>query len=173
MRSLAALTLVLCASFLCGCLVPQPLEEEPPVDPFANAAPRIVQRSPAGSVIRTQRGCERVVLSLDAIEDLDPEDDLEVRWFINYEQGRWDPVRVNSIRAENRFQDGILFPSRDSLHVSFDQYRDPTLVVEAVVSDGFDDDPDKEPIQRAVRQRRAYAEVAWTILVEGTQECIP
>lgn len=170
-RRSALLLLLHCV--LGGCLVPQPLDEATPEDPTANQAPRIVQRSPESSVIRTQRGCERVVLSLDAIEDLDPEDDLEVRWFVNYDQGRWDPVRVNQIRAESRFQDGIHFASRDSLTVSFDQFRDTALVIEAVVSDGFDDDPDKEPIQRAIRARRAFVEASWTLFVEGVQECLP
>lgn len=171
----AALSLLLLPALwiLSACLVPQPIEEAPAKDPFANQPPRIVQRTPAGSVQRTQRGCERIALSLDAIEDLDPEDDLEVRWFVNYQLGRWDPVRVNLIRAEARSQDGIPFPARDSFTLSFDQFRDETLVVEAVVSDGFDDDPDREPAHRAVQRGKTFAEVGWTILVESVQECLP
>ncbi len=171
MRPLVA-SLLLLAGGLGACLVPQPYEEAGDDGP-TNDPPHILGREPQGSVVRTQRGCREVKLELLAIEDLDVDDALEVRWFVNYEQGRQEPVARRTIPAGFGFQYGIRTPAGDSLQLSFDRHRDPVLVVEAVVSDGFDPDPERQPMRRAILPGKAVAETSWAVFVEDVQECLP
>lgn len=153
-----------------ACLVPQPLvpgDEESGLDD----PPRILGRSPEHSVIRTQRGCGRQRLELLAIQDMDEEDAIEVRWFVNYHRGSTDPVRAHGINAG--FQDGIRAPAGDALDLFFSQYEDQVLVVEAVVSDGFDPDATRDPANRAPAPGKAVTHTSWTVFVESVQECLP
>jgi len=166
-----ALSILVAAGLLLpACLVPQPLvpggEDSGLDDP-----PRILGRSPEASVVHTQRGCGRQRFELLAIEDMDEEDSIEVRWFVNYQQGNVEPVRV--ARITTGFQDGIRSPPGDGLDVFFSQYEDQVLVVEAVVSDGFDSDPGRSPVNRVPLAGKAVTHTGWTVFVESVQECLP
>lgn len=166
-----ARALLLAAGMLLpACLVPQPLvpgDEGSGLDD----PPRILGRSPENSVIRTQRGCGRQRLELLAIEDMDEEDSIEIRWFVNYQKGNVEPVRVQ--RITSGFQEGIRAPAGDALELFFREYEDQVLVVEAVVSDGFDPDASRDPANRAPTAGKAVTHTSWTVFVESVQECLP
>ncbi|AKU90400.1 hypothetical protein [Vulgatibacter incomptus] len=156
-----------------GCLVAQPYEEERPEDPFANDPPRILSRRPSTSVIRTQGGCQPLRLEIPTIRDLDPDDQLEVRWFINYEEpGNQKPDRTKIIPAGFRLQEGIRSPAGDEYALKLNLYRGKVVVVEAVVSDGFDPDTEEAPAWRAVRKGKDFDQASWTIYVEDVAECL-
>lgn len=166
-----ARVLLLAAGLLLpACLVPQPLvpgDEESGLDD----PPRILGRSPEHSVIRTQRGCGRQRLELLAIEDMDEGDAIEIRWFVNYQRGRIEPERVQ--RIDSGFQDGIRAPAGDAWDLVFGEFEDQVLVVEAVVSDGFDPDTSRDPANRAPAAGKAVTHTSWTVFVESVQECLP
>jgi len=172
-RALLAAGLLIAAGLvLPACLVPQPLvpEEE---GSGLDDPPRILGRAPDASVIRTQRGCGKQKLEVLSVEDMDEEDPIEIRWFVNYQQGNTAPVRRKEIPSGFGFQEGIRTPPGDAFEVFFNQYEDQVLVVEAVVSDGFDADAAREPANRAPAKGKAVTQSSWTIFVESAQECLP
>ena len=168
----ARVFLLAAALLLPACLVPQPLvpEEE---GSGLDDPPRILGRAPDSSVIRTQRGCGRQKLELLAIEDMDEDDPIEIRWFVNYQRGSTDPVRRKEISSGLGFQEGIRTPAGDAFEIFFNQYEDQVLVVEAVVSDGFDPDATRDPANRTAAKGKAVTQTSWTIFVESAQECLP
>lgn len=169
---MSRLALLLFAAFsLQACLAPQPLVPEDE-DSELNDPPRILGRSPDPGVLRTQRGCGKQRLELLAVEDMDELDALEIRWFVNYQQGNTEPVRTSRREAAG-YRDGIRTPSGDALDLYFSQFEDQVLVVEAVVSDGFDPTVDAEPSNRAPTRGKAIAQTSWTVFVESVQECLP
>lgn len=155
--------------FLGACLIEQPLEEEGDEDLGRNHAPSIVLRSPSASVLHLQRDCE-LSFSLPQIEDLDRDDDLEVRWFVNYDDGNvgdLDTWHLDASEAEGTLR----FTGNRSLRVDLEDYPDAsTLVVEAVVSDGFAD-PGEPPLNRAVMRGRGQAVASWTIVISEGSWC--
>ncbi|HEY0838937.1 MAG TPA: hypothetical protein VGD74_02000 [Vulgatibacter sp.] len=163
--------LLVAALALPACLAPQPLVPADD-DTGLNDPPRILGRSPEPAIVRTQRGCGKQRLELLAVEDMDEQDAIEIRWFVNYHKGNTEPVKVSRREAEG-FQDGIRTPPGDFHDVFFSQFEDQVLVVEAVVSDGFDAAPDAEPAKRAPARGKALAQTSWTVFVEGVQECLP
>jgi len=168
-RRLAPVTALLCA----GCLVPQEIEEmEPPRE--GNDAPRIVLRSPSTSTVVTQRDCP-VVFELLGIEDYDRADGLVVRWFVNYGPDHLEPVQETYIAPSPEMVDGIRTPAGDSFELAPRQYASGAagyLVVEAVVSDGFDPDPEAEPRNRAVLPGKDWDETSWKVTVTEEIRCV-
>ena len=128
-----------------GCLVPQEIEEAEP-QREGNAPPRIVQRAPALSDVITQNGCTQgIPFSLEAIEDFDRGDDLEVRWFVNYGPDATEPLARTTIPASPEMRDGIRSPPGDTWTFQPNAWGPGTVIVEAVVSDDFDPEPAAEP----------------------------
>lgn len=156
---------------LAGCIVPQEIEEaEPPVE--GNAPPRILARSPELTQVTVQKSCRTLAFELRGIEDTDRTDALEVRWFVNYGPGATEqaapPTRVpppadgTSVRA----------PFTVRFELQPELYEGQRVVVEAVVSDGFDPDPEAEPAGRAVIAGKDFDEVSWQVEVTPGPECM-
>ncbi|WP_373045113.1 hypothetical protein [Vulgatibacter sp.] len=170
MRRLA-LPLLASALLASGCLVPQEIEEmEPPR--VGNAAPRIVLLSPDSTRVVISRHCPTVTFALEGIEDFDREDSLEIRWFVDYGPDRTVPSRVATIPASPEMVDGIrpgpaeAFVVRPNNWVQYGHVR-----IEAVVSDGFDPDPEAEPANRAVLAGKDWDLASWDLIV--TDESCP
>lgn len=167
MRSLRWLALPLLA--LCGCLVEQPIEEELDGMQNRNHPPAILLRSPANSVLYLQRSCTPR-FTLPQIEDRDLGDDLEIKWFVNYDDGYVTPVDHWFLDAADA-EGPVRFVSNRELVLNldgpaYDGYS--TVVVEAVVSDGFAD-PGMSPLHRAIERGKGVATTSWTIVIsEGT-----
>lgn len=168
MRLLASAALVLLGT---ACLVPQEIEEMEPKRQ-GNDAPRIVLRAPVATTVVTQRDCT-VTFSID-VEDFDRADGLEVRWFIDYGPDDAEPVDRATIPPDPDMRDGVRNPPGDSYTL-----RPRTIVagsgnyvvVEAVVSDGFDPDPAAEPRNRAVLPGKASDETSWKLVITE-EECV-
>jgi hypothetical protein len=137
--ALAAATL-LAAAGLAACPLPQPLPEVSRVDGGTITPPRILVSSvrPPESVILVSTTCPAPPqFELQAaIEDLDTTEQVEARWFVDYDA----PSNVGLIRAPDLIP-GTDDPSLTTRAVpSFLYSPDPTAtvhVVEVVVSNGF------------------------------------
>ncbi len=152
-----------------GCLVPQEIEEMDPPR-VGNDAPRIVVRTPSATEIRTQQRCAALSFSVEQLEDFDTGDDLEVRWFVNYGEGNPVPERVSVSPGSPDLVDGL----RSGSEFTFDpkDFGSGTFLVEVVVSDGFDPNPDAEPLNRAVLPGKDVDETSWHVLVLSAPECL-
>jgi len=156
---------LLCA----GCLVPQDIEEmDPPRR--GNDAPRIVLRTPAGTEVITQRGCQAVTFAVDQIEDFDAGDDVVVRWFVDWRPDDPTKAQEDVIPGSPQIVDGVRGGSQ--LRLDPDDYPLGTLLVEAVVSDGFDPHPDAEPANRAVLPGKDVDETSWQLTITAATECL-
>ena len=158
---------------LCGCLVPQEIEEmEPPR--VGNDAPRIVLRAPDTQRVVTQWLCDApVTFQLIGVEDFDRGDALEVRWFVDYGPDDATPEASMEIPASPDLVNGV----RPNSTVTFQ--IDPrdigpgrTVVVEAVVSDGFDPAPAAEPLNRAVLPEKDADSTSWLLTVTAEPACL-
>lgn len=166
-RAPAPLLCLATACLFAACLVDQGIELEP--DPIVpSQAPRIVGWEPEFATLYTQRACRRS-FSLLGVEVPDPDAPVELRWFVNYEPGASNVLHAGIIPAG----DGALrlVPSDLALSLSFDEFREEVLVVEAVVSDGFDPDPDRHPPNRAVLPGKNSAVATWTVIVSDEDWC--
>jgi len=152
-----------------GCLVPQDIQEMDPPR-VGNDAPRIVLRAPAATEVVTQRGCQALTFAVQQIEDFDRGDDLEVRWFVNYGPDDPTPVQSNVIPASGDVVDGVRGGAE--LRLDPDDYPPGRLVIEAVVSDGFDPDPAAAPENRAVLAGKAADETSWQLTITAEPECL-
>lgn len=171
----AARRCVLACSLLAlgaGCIVPQNIEEmDPPRE--GNDAPRIVHRLPEETTLVTQRapGCS---LTLEVVvQDYDREDELEIRWFVDYGPANTAPVTSTVLPAAPEMRDGMRNPSSATFEFVPRRYvvgDAGYVVVEAVVSDGFDPTPGAWPENRAVLQHKDADLTSWKIAVTG-EEC--
>lgn len=160
---------LLTSLFFWGCLIEQPIEEDSDEGPSRNHPPSIVLRSPNASVLYLQRSCEPI-FSLHQIEDFDLHDDLEVRWFVNYEDGD-DPTPLDRwFIPASRAEGPLRFTGDRGLKVNLEDYPHSTVVVEAVVSDGFAD-PAEPPRHRAVARGRGQDVATWTIVISEGSWC--
>lgn len=151
-----------------ACLVDQNVGLEPdPVEP-GNRAPRILGRDPELGTIHTQRACRRT-FQLLGVEDSDGDDDLELRWFVNYEPDAPQILLAGTISGGQGAMRTV--PGDLRLSLAFDEFREEVLVVEAVVSDGFDPDPAQLPANRAVLPGHAAATTSWTVIVADEDWC--
>lgn len=158
---------------LAGCLLPQSVEEAPPTPEVQNHPPRVLPDTALaeGSARRhlvVQKGCREVRFELGVVQDLDASDDVEVRWFVGYDDGDVLARRVTVLRGGPDVQDGVRSPAGDEFQLELDRLATGRpVVVEAWVSDGFDD-PTLEPAWRRVRAGRDADEVTWVVeLQEG------
>lgn len=166
MRSLGMLAALLA---LGGCLIDQPIEEDTGGSEQRNHAPVIVLRSPSTSVLYLQRAC-RPRFTLPQIEDPDLDDDIEIKWFVNYEDGNFAPIDHWVLRAEDA-EGPVRFVSNREVGVDLDFYDAySTIVVEAVVSDGFAD-PSEPPRNRAIARGKGEAVASWTIVISEGSWC--
>ena len=154
-----------------ACVVPQDVAEAPDLPEVTNHAPRIVSDTarveglPQRRLV-VQKNCRSVQFELGVIEDLDASDDLEVRWFVNYDEGETFARQITVIRGGPDVRDGVRSPAGDSFRLVLDRLEvGRSVVVEAWVSDGFDD-PAEEPPFRRVLEGRDFDEVAWVIEVQ-------
>lgn len=154
-------------ALLASCAVPQDIEEPEPGGPQGNQAPRIVSRSPIEDVLDRSVSCPDLILELQVIEDFDPEDDLEVRWFVDYDDGNVEPFDSSVIPGGDDVINGVRTPPGDTFELDLRDLRGRTVVVSAVVSDGFDD-PEKEPRWQAVLPGRDSDRTNWTVHVPST-----
>lgn len=151
-----------------GCLIDQPIEEDLDEGPKRNHPPTIVLRSPSASVLHLQRSCTPS-FSLPQIEDFDLGDDLEVRWFVNYDDGNVEIEDTWYLDASQA--DGpVRFTGNRQFKVILSKYSHPTIVVEAVVSDGFAD-RGEHPINRAIARGKGQAVASWTIVISEGSWC--
>lgn len=164
MRRLALSLLV-----LAGCLVEQPIVEDTDDQPNRNHSPVIVLRSPSASVLYLQRAC-KPRFTLPQLEDRDLRDDLEIKWFVNYEDGNFAPIDHWVLDAADA--DGpVRFISNREVVVDLERYDAyDTVVVEAVVSDGFAD-PGEPPRNRAIARGKGEAVASWTIVISEGSWC--
>lgn len=162
-----------------GCLAPQDIDEVEPAGEEQNHAPRIVvdQALVEGMAvprIHVQTSCDSVRFRVGAVEDLDLDDTLTVRFFVDYDQGC---ERCRQVQHE------LVLPATDetrALRTTEFAYElrlpldEGTHLVEAWVSDGFADEADP-PLNRAVLEGRGVDSVTWVLeVVEAeTQECLP
>ncbi len=166
MRSARWIVVALAA--LCGCLLEQPIEEDTDELGGRNHPPAILSRSPSASVLHLQRAC-KPKFTLSQVEDRDLGDDIEVKWFVNYDDGNVNPVDrwfVPASEADGpvRFLDGEYM-------VDLELYdANSVVVVEAVVSDGFAD-PNQPPRNRAIAKGRGVAVATWTIVISEGSWC--
>ncbi len=177
MRRLSSTLVPLLAA---GCLAPQEIDEAVPDDGDRNHAPRIVVdqalvEGMAVSRLHVQDSCKELRFRLGAIEDLDVEDTLHVRFFVDYDLGCEGCQEI-----QDSFELQATATTRELRTTDF-EFTLPLLslglgthLVEAWVSDGPADE-DVAPVNRAVLPGRGVDTVVWTIVVvDGeTQECLP
>lgn len=163
-----------------GCLAPQDIDEVEPQAEERNHAPRIVvdQALVAGMAvprIHVQNSCPSVAFRVGAIEDLDLDDTLRVRFFVDYDLGCEECRQV---------RDELVLPADEetrALRTTEFAYElrlpldEGTHLVEAWVSDGFSPDDADLPVNRAVLEGHGVDSVVWVLVVEEaeTQECLP
>lgn len=163
MRSLILLPV---AALLASCLIDQPIEPEQQGEEVGNHAPLILGRAPSATLLHIQRPCSPR-FTFSRLEDADLDDLLEVRWFVNYDEGNtaiedeWViPPDGTAVRqVEDR-----------AFVLSLDRLSSSTVVVEAVASDGFGDTAEP-PFNRAVARGRGVAVATWTIIVTEASWC--
>jgi hypothetical protein len=154
--------------FSTACLVEQPIEEETDTGSRRNHPPVIVQKSPNTSVLYLQRDCD-LNFSLPRIDDEDLEDDLVIKWFVNYEDD--DQPRDTWVVLPSEADGPARLLAQRYHHVDLKHYPDrSTVVVEAVVSDGFAD-PMEPPRNRAIAEGRGVAVATWTIVISEGSWC--
>lgn len=146
-----------------SCLVPQEIEEAEP-QREGNRPPRIADRAPGHSNVFTQVGCQEEFSV--TLEELDWNDVLQVRWFVNYGPGNTAPVHETRHAAPLNVGDG----SQSVWTLQPQRYGPGTVVVEAVVSDGFDDCT-AEPRERAVVPGKGWDETSWRVTI-GEGPCL-
>lgn len=157
---------------LAACIVPQDIEEmEPPRE--GNDPPRIVQRVPAETTVVTQRASPCAVEFSVVVQDFDREDALEVRWFVDYGPDDTVPDAVVELPPAPELTNGLRNPA--SVSYRFEPRLHVTggggyVVVEAVVSDGFDPAPGATPENRAVRPGRDVDVTSWKVVITE-EEC--
>lgn len=166
MRCLLLLPLLLATS---SCLIDQPIEPSEEWEPQRNHHPVILRKVPDASTLYLQRACTpRFTLPL--LEDRDLGDDLEIRWFINYDEGNTDPIDrwwVDATEATGELR----FITDREFKVDLRPYEGvEVLVVEAVVSDGFADS-NTPPIHRAAAAGRGIALASWTLVISEASWC--
>lgn len=172
MRTLALPVALLCATAagLSGCLAPQEIEQVDPQDP-GNAEPSILSRSPASGTIVRQAACDRdLSFQLLGVRDRDLDDFLEVRWFVNYGPLNTDARQKDEIPPPPDGAGDIRIPPEFSLKDTR-LLAGQQIIVEAVVSDGFDPDPAAEPRGRAVRPGKGLDEELWIVRITDGTEC--
>lgn len=151
-----------------GCLVDQPIVEDTGQPSRRNHPPVIVMREPSNTTLYLQRSCEKVYFSLPRIDDLDERDELVVKWFVNYED---DPEPVDVWPPIPPSEDGPTRLVTYKFRVSLEDYPDrSTIVVEAVVSDGFAD-PTVHPPNRAILPGKGSDVAVWTIVISEGSWC--
>lgn len=151
-----------------ACLVDQPIEEETDTPSRRNHPPVIVHRSPSTTTLYLQRDCD-VRFALPRIDDEDLHDDLVIKWFVNYEDDD-QPFDTWIVRATEADGPTRLLPNR-FLVLPLSGYEDrSTIVVEAVVSDGFAD-PMEPPRNRAIAEGKGVAVATWTIVFSEGSWC--
>lgn len=161
--------LLLCLGLgLGGCLAPQEIEEVDPPD-TGNAAPAILSRSPISTTVVSQKTCA-LSFQLHGVRDRDRSDTLEVRWFINYSPSSPDSLRQReTIPPPPDGADDIRLPEKFDIETS--DFTGQQIVVEAVVSDGFDPDPNAEPKDRAILPNKGHDETSWIVRITN-EECL-
>lgn len=170
MNHLPLRSLALACLALAGCLAPQEIEQVDPPD-SGNAAPSILSRSPAATTVVSQQACGTLAFRLLGIRDRDRGDTLEVRWFVNY--GPFDPEPwrpADSVPPPTDGASDIRIPPEFVLMTR--HFVGQQLVVEAVVSDGFDPDPNAEPAGRAILPGRGHDETSWVVRITDEAECL-
>lgn len=154
---------------LLGCLVDQPIEPSDDPLPRRNHPPIILRKVPNANTLHLQRACTpRFTLPL--LEDGDLDDDLEVKWFVNYDEGNVLPIDRWWIDAAEA-RDELRFVTNREFVVDLEHHPGSSvLVVEAVVSDGFDD-PAAPPVHRAPAEGRDVAVATWTVVISEESWC--
>jgi len=151
-----------------GCLVEQPIIEETDQPSRRNHPPTIAIRTPSATTLYLQRGCE-VYLSVPRIDDLDENDPIVIKWFVNYEDNP-EPEDTWYIDASEADGPARLLADR-RFRVVLDHYPDRSvIVVEAVVSDGFADS-NAFPPHRAIAPGHGSDTAVWTIIVSEGSWC--
>ena len=162
---------------LAGCLAPQDIQEAEPDGAEVNYAPRIVVdqalvEGMAVARIHVQTSCDRLRFKGGEVEELDLDDTLEVRFFLDYDRGCPGCTEVQ--------ERVVLPPSAAEVRTTGFEYTlrlpldEGTHLVEAWVSDGFSPDRSAEPVNRAVAEGKGVDKVVWVIEVESAEgECLP
>lgn len=152
-----------------SCLVDQPIEPSDDPTPWRNHHPRIVRKVPEASTLHLQRAC-RPRFTLPLIEDGNAGDDLEIRWFVNYDQDDSHPLDRWWIDATEATGELRFITNREFV-VDLEHWDGvDVLVVEAVVSDGFAD-PATPPTYRAAAEGKGIALATWTLVVSEASWC--
>lgn len=162
---------------LAGCLAPQDIYEAAPDDGEVNHAPRIVVdqalvEGMAVSRLHVQTSCDRIRFRVGEVEELDLDDTVELRFFLDYDRGCPGCTEI-----QERL---VLPPSSAEIRTTGYEYTlrlpldEGTHLVEAWVSDGFSSDRTLEPVNRAVVEGKGVDKVVWVIEVEAAEgECLP
>lgn len=168
--SLPVLLLCVAGAGLGGCLAPQEIEQVDPQEP-GNASPSILSRSPVATTVVRQEDCGDVSFQLLGVRDRDLADVLEVRWFVNYGPLNTAPlVPAEVIPPPPDGAGNIRIPAPFTIPAR--SFSGQQIVVEAVVSDGFDPDPAAEPRGRAVRPGKGHDETSWIVrITDDEAEC--
>lgn len=157
-----------CLFFSSGCLAPQEIEQVDPPE-SGNSAPVILARSPESTTVVTQLACGKLWFELLGVRDRDRKDTLEVRWFVNY--GAHDTTIWRSDTLPPPPEDASDIRLSPPFDLDTDGYVGQLVVVEAVVSDGFDPDPAAEPRDRAILPNKGYAQTGWIVQITDV-ECL-
>src|SRR5690606_26154566 len=125
------------------------------------------------SSVVTQRDRQCAVTFEIVVQDFDRDDALEIRWFVDYGPDRTAPVAVDELPPAPEMVDGLRNPA--SVSYTFVPRDHATVgggyvVLEAVVSDGFDPDPEALPVDRAILPGSDADVTSWKITITE-EEC--